>query len=69
MTYGYKSQQRSGGQPPGRTTSLTAATLVEIARTLVHEFARHGVRKLVVLNGHFRELPVPLRGWTCPARP
>ncbi|WP_372698403.1 creatininase [Arthrobacter sp. JSM 101049] len=54
ITYGYKSQQRSGGgNHLAGTTSLDGGTLVEIARTLVHEFARHGVRKLVVLNGHF----------------
>lgn len=54
ITYGYKSQQRSGGgNHLAGTTSLDGGTVIEIARTLVHEFARHGVRKLVFLNGHF----------------
>lgn len=54
ITYGYKSQQRSGGgNHLAGTTSLDGGTLIEIARTLVHEFARHGVTRLVFLNGHF----------------
>lgn len=54
ITYGYKSQQRSGGgNHLAGTTSLDGGTLIEIARTLVHEFARHGVSRLVFLNGHF----------------
>lgn len=54
IVYGYKSQQRSGGgNHLGGTTSLDAATVISIARTLTLEFARHGVRRLVFLNGHF----------------
>lgn len=54
IVYGYKSQQRSGGgNHLGGTTSLDAATLISIARTLTLEFARHGARRLVFLNGHF----------------
>jgi creatinine amidohydrolase len=54
ITYGYKSQQRSGGgnHLPG-TTSLDGETVSAIARTLTREFARHGVRKLAFVNGHF----------------
>ncbi|AUI51359.1 creatinine amidohydrolase [Arthrobacter crystallopoietes] len=54
ITYGYKSQQRSGGgnHIPG-TTSLDASTVISIARTLTLEFARHGVRKIAFINGHF----------------
>ncbi|GAB4100643.1 creatininase [Sinomonas halotolerans] len=54
IVYGYKSQQRSGGgNHLAGTTSLDAATLISIARTLTLEFARHGARRLVFLNGHF----------------
>lgn len=54
IVYGYKSQQRSGGgNHLGGTTSLNGSTVIDIARTLVSEFARHGVHKIVVLNGHF----------------
>ncbi|WP_115788632.1 creatininase [Arthrobacter silvisoli] len=54
IVYGYKSQQRSGGgNHLGGTTSLDAATLISIARTLTLEFARHGAHRLVFLNGHF----------------
>jgi creatinine amidohydrolase len=54
VVYGYKSQQRSGG---GNhiigTTSLDAATMIAIAKTLTLEFARHGARQIAFINGHF----------------
>ncbi|NUO92772.1 MAG: creatininase [Dermatophilaceae bacterium] len=54
VVYGYKSQQRSGGgNHLAGTTSLDATTLIAIARTLTLEFARHGARQVVFLNGHF----------------
>ena len=54
FTYGYKSQQKSGGgnHLPG-TTSLDGATLVAALRDVVKEFARHGVRRICLVNGHF----------------
>lgn len=54
FTYGYKSQQRSGGgnHLPG-TTSLDGATLVAALRDVIREFARHGVRRICLINGHF----------------
>ncbi|GAB3253401.1 creatininase [Arthrobacter pigmenti] len=54
ITYGYKSQQRSGGgnHLPG-TTSLDGSIVSAIAKSLTTEFARHGVRKLAFINGHF----------------
>jgi creatinine amidohydrolase len=33
-------------------TSLDAMTLIAILRDVINEFARHGVRKLVVFDGH-----------------
>jgi creatinine amidohydrolase len=54
IVYGYKSQQRSGGgNHLGGTTSLDATTMIAIARSLTHEFARHGAERVVFLNGHF----------------
>ena len=54
IVFGYKSQQRSGGgNHLTGTTSLDAATVVSIARTLVLELARHGVRKVAFVNGHY----------------
>ena len=54
ITYGYKSQVKSGGGNhfPG-TTSLDGHTLSRIVHDLILEFARHGVRKIVAVNGHF----------------
>ena len=54
LAYGYKSQPKCGGGQhfPG-TTSLDAQTLIHQVRDVVCEFARHGVKKLVVVNGHY----------------
>ncbi len=54
LAYGYKSQPRSGGGEafPG-TTSLDASTLVLVLRDVIRNLGVHGVRKLVVVNGHF----------------
>ncbi|UCI22736.1 creatininase (plasmid) [Mesorhizobium sp. B2-1-8] len=54
FTYGYKSHQKSGGgnHLPG-TTSLDGATLVAALRDVIKEFARHGVRNICLMNGHF----------------
>lgn len=54
LQYGYKSQQKSGGgnHYPG-TTSLDGATVTGTVRDIIRELARHGVRNLAILNGHF----------------
>lgn len=54
MTYGYKSQARSGGGQtfPG-TISLDGHTLIAMTQDIIRELARHGVARLVVLDGHF----------------
>ncbi len=54
FTYGYKSHQKSGGgnHLPG-TTSLDGATLVSALRDVIKEFARHGVHRICLVNGHF----------------
>ena len=54
ISYGYKSQQKSGGgnHMPG-TTSLDGLTLTSTIKDVLKEFARHGVRKVAMINGHF----------------
>ncbi len=54
LSYGYKSQPKcGGGQHFCGTTSVDAATLVGQVRDAVREFARHGLTKLVIVNGHY----------------
>jgi creatinine amidohydrolase len=54
FNYGYKSQPRSGGGQsfPG-TTSLDGHSLSSMVRDVIREFARHGVRKLALMDGHY----------------
>ncbi|MDO5632383.1 MAG: creatininase [Paracoccus sp. (in: a-proteobacteria)] len=54
FTYGYKSHQKSGGgnHMPG-TASLDGTTLVAALRDIIKEFARHGVRRICLVNGHY----------------
>jgi creatinine amidohydrolase len=63
IAYGYKSQPRSGGGQhfPG-TTSLDGATLVLTIRDVMRELARHGVRKLAVLIGHYENTMFVIEG-------
>lgn len=54
LSYGYKSQQKSGGGDHlAGTVSLDAAALIAQARCIMAGFLRQGVRNLVVLNGHY----------------
>lgn len=54
LPYGYKSQPRSGGGEafPG-TTSLDAHTFALIVRDVVRGLGHDGVRRLVLVVGHF----------------
>ncbi len=54
VTYGYQSLPRSGGGPffPG-STGLDGATLAATIRDILREFARHGLRRVVVIDGHY----------------
>ena len=54
LCYGYKSQPKSGGGNhfPG-TTSLDGGTLIHMVRDVVCEFARHGVRRMAMVDGHY----------------
>jgi creatinine amidohydrolase len=54
LSYGYKSQPKcGGGQHFCGTTSLDAATLIAQVRDAIREFVRHGVERLVLVNGHY----------------
>jgi creatinine amidohydrolase len=54
LSYGYKSQPKcGGGQHFCGTTSLDAATLIGQVRDTIREFVRHGVERLVLVNGHY----------------
>lgn len=57
VTYGYKSMTRSAGGPffPG-STGLDGATLSAIVRDIIRELARHGVRRVCVLDGNYENL-------------
>ena len=54
IPYGYKSQPRSGGGEsfPG-TLSLDANTFALVMRDVIRALGGHGVRKFVIVNGHF----------------
>jgi creatinine amidohydrolase len=53
LCYGYKSQPRTGGGNhfPG-TTSLSAEAMIAGVRDVIEEFGRHGIRRIVVMDGH-----------------
>ena len=54
LSYGNKSQPKcGGGNHFCGTTSVDAATLIGSVRDAVREFARHGVKRLVLVNGHY----------------
>lgn len=57
IPYGNRSQPRTGGGPgfPG-TLNLAAATVSAIVRDVVCELFRHGVRRIVVVNGHYENI-------------
>jgi creatinine amidohydrolase len=63
VTYGYKSQPRSGGGQafPG-TTSLCLTTMVLVMRDIIHDLGLHGVRRLAVINGHYENTPAIVEG-------
>lgn len=54
FTYGYKSQQRSGGGDHlVGTVSLDGATLISLTRTVIREYLQQGADSVVLINGHF----------------
>ena len=63
VAYGYKSQPKSGGGNhfPG-TTSLDGMTLICTVRDVIKEFARHGVRKVTAMVGHYENTMFVIEG-------
>lgn len=54
LTYGYKSQQHSGGGFPHiGTISLDGNTLICAIRDITRDLAEDGIRKIVFMNGHY----------------
>jgi creatinine amidohydrolase len=53
VAYGYKSQPKSGGGNhfPG-CASLDGDTLVRLVRDVICDFARHGLTRIALFNGH-----------------
>ena len=54
ISYGYKSQVKSGGGNffPG-TTCIDGKTLIDMIRDVIVAYARHGNRRFVLVNGHY----------------
>lgn len=53
VAYGYKSQPKSGGgNHYVGTTSVSGTTLIGLVKDVLCELGRHGVRRVVVMNGH-----------------
>ena len=57
ISYGNRSQPRSGGGPafPG-TINITATTFAWLLRDIITELYRHGARHMVVINGHYENV-------------
>lgn len=54
ISYAYKSQVRTGGgNHQYGTTSLDGPTLIHLVRDVLKEFARHGARKIAIIDGHY----------------
>jgi creatinine amidohydrolase len=63
IPYGNRSQPRSGGGAafPG-TINLTAETFALLLRDVISELFRHGVRRIVVVNGHYENVWPSIEG-------
>ncbi len=63
VAFGYKSQPKmGGGQHFCGTTSLDADTLAHVLRDVIKELARHGVRRMVLINGHYENMMFTIEG-------
>jgi creatinine amidohydrolase len=63
VAFGYKSQPKmGGGNHFCGTTSLDADTLAHVLRDVLKEFARHGVRRIVLINGHYENMMFTIEG-------
>lgn len=63
VAFGYKSQPKmGGGNHFCGTTSLDADTLAHLLRDILMELARHGARRLVLVNGHYENMMFTIEG-------
>jgi creatinine amidohydrolase len=63
VAFGYKSQPKmGGGNHFCGTTSLDADTLSHLLRDILKEFARHGARRIVLINGHYENMMFTMEG-------
>lgn len=63
LTFGYKSQQRAGGgNHIVGTIGMDADVVIGTVRGLVREFARHGLKNLVFVNGHYENYQFMFEG-------
>jgi creatinine amidohydrolase len=63
LAFGYKSQPKmGGGNHFCGTTSLDADTLAHVLRDIIKELARHGARRLVLVNGHYENMMFTIEG-------
>jgi creatinine amidohydrolase len=54
IAYGYRSQIRTGGGPHRcGTTNLDGQTIIALVKDVLKELARHGARKIAVVDGHY----------------
>ncbi len=54
IAYGYKSQPRTGGGDHfAGTTGLDGATLTAILKDVIRQLARHGAKRVAIVDGHF----------------
>ncbi|MBU8878197.1 creatininase [Bacillus sp. FJAT-29790] len=54
LSYGYRSRPTTGGgQTFIATTSIKGQTLMNVVEDILHEFIRHGFKRIVLLNWHF----------------
>lgn len=63
VPFGNRSQPKTGGGPafPG-TLNLRAGTFAAIVRDILVEFFRHGLRRVVVVNGHYENIGPAIEG-------
>lgn len=63
VPYGNRSQPRSGGGPgfPG-TLNISAHTFSLVVRDVIAELHRQGVRRVVVINGHYENVWPSIEG-------
>ena len=63
INYGYRSQQRSGGGfHLNGTTSLRGTTLISLAHDIAYSLIKQGLRKIVLMNGHYENYQFAFEG-------